>query len=89
MVWLVIEPISRFHEAFQGPVDVAHAAAVVGLETEAFLEKIRENVGLQNLGLLVLDSAEWKYETGRMDIKFSGYSFCVGFPGAVSLLRQS
>ena len=28
----------------------------VGLETEAFLEKIRENVGLQNFGLLVLDS---------------------------------
>ena len=51
-----IEPISRFHEVFQGPVDAAYAAAVVGLETEAFLEKIRENVGLQNIGLLVLDS---------------------------------
>ena len=35
-----IEPISRFHEAFQGDVDVAYAAAVVGLETEAFLDKI-------------------------------------------------
>ena len=45
-----IEPISRFHEVFQGPVDVAYAAAVVGLETEAFLEKIRENIGLQNAG---------------------------------------
>ena len=32
-----IEPISRFHEAFQGDVDAAYAAAVVGLETEAFL----------------------------------------------------
>ena len=51
-----IEPISRFHEAFQGEVNVAYAAAVVGLESEAFLEEIRENVGLQNLGLLVLDS---------------------------------
>ena len=51
-----IEPISRFHEAFEGPLDAAHAAAVVGLETEVFLEKIRENVGLQNAGLLVLDS---------------------------------
>ena len=51
-----IEPISRFHEVFQGPVDVAYAATVVGLEPEAFQEKIRENVGLQNLGLLVLDS---------------------------------
>ena len=49
-----IEPISRFHEAFQGDVDAAYAAAVVGLETEALLEKIRENAGLQNAGLLVL-----------------------------------
>ena len=28
-----VEPISRFHEAFQGPVDAGYAAAVVGLET--------------------------------------------------------
>ena len=42
-----IEPISRFHEAFQGDVDAAYAAAVVGLETEEFLAKVRENVGLQ------------------------------------------
>ena len=47
-----VEPISRFHEAFQGPVDAAYAAAVVGLETETFLEKVRENTGLQNVGLL-------------------------------------
>ena len=49
-----IEPIQRFHEAFQGPVDAAHTAAAVGLETEAFLEKIRGNTSLQNLGLAVL-----------------------------------
>ena len=49
-----IEPIQRFHEAFQGPVDASHAAAAVGLETEAFLEKIRGNTSLQNLGLAVL-----------------------------------
>ena len=73
-----IEPISRFHEAFQGEVDAAYAAAVVGLETEVFLEKIRENVGLQNIGLVGV--REWEYETGRMDIKFSGYSFCTQFP---------
>ena len=40
-----VEPISRFHEAFQGAVDAAYAAAVVGLETETFLERIRENAG--------------------------------------------
>ena len=65
-----IEPISRFHEAFQGTVDVEYAAAVVGLETEVFLSKIRENLGLQNIGLLVLDSEKREYETGRMDIEF-------------------
>ena len=35
-----IEPIQRFHEVFQGSVDAEYAAAVVGLETEVFLEKI-------------------------------------------------
>ncbi len=49
-----IEPIQRFHEAFQGPVDAAPAAAAVGLETEAFLQEIRENTSLKNLGLAVL-----------------------------------
>ncbi len=52
-----IEPIQRFHEAFQGPVDATHAAAAVGLETEDFLEKVRENVSLKNLGLAVLTGA--------------------------------
>ena len=34
-----IEPVQRFHEAFQRPLDAAHAAAAVGLETETFLRK--------------------------------------------------
>ena len=55
-----VEPISRFHEAFHGPVDAAYAAAVVGLETETFLKRIRENTGLQNVGLLVLDGGQIK-----------------------------
>ena len=58
-----IEPIQRFHEAFQGPLDAAHAAAAVGLETESFLEKIRENASLQNLGLLVLENSTIKRDT--------------------------
>ena len=49
-----IEPIQRFYEAFQRPLDAAHAAAAVGSETEDFLEKIRENTSLKNLGLAVL-----------------------------------
>ena len=55
-----IEPIQRLYEAFQGPVEATHAAAAVGLETEAFLEKIRKRTSLQNLGLLVLENGTVK-----------------------------
>ena len=60
-----IEPIQRFHEAFQRPLDAAHAAAAVGLETEVFLEKIRENASLQNLGLQVLENSTMKRDAWR------------------------
>ena len=46
-----IEPVHRFHEAFQGPVDAAYAAAAVGLETETFLQEILDKQSLRNLGL--------------------------------------
>ena len=46
-----IEPVSRFYEVFHGPLDAPHAAAAVGLETETFLNEIREKPSLQNLGL--------------------------------------
>ncbi|MDE0084971.1 MAG: leucine-rich repeat domain-containing protein, partial [Candidatus Poribacteria bacterium] len=56
-----IEPIQRFHEAFQGPLSASHAAASVGLETDVFLEKISKNVSLQNLlGVLVVESGTLK-----------------------------
>ncbi|RKU17910.1 hypothetical protein C6501_03260 [Candidatus Poribacteria bacterium] len=51
-----IEPVHRFHETFQGALDATHAAAAVGLETEDFLQKIREDTRLQSLGLLALTS---------------------------------
>ena len=73
-----IEPIQRFHEAFEGPVDVAYAAAVVGLETEVFLNKIKENVGLQNLGLLVLESGSMKRDTWTSS--FGDIVFALDFP---------
>ena len=75
-----IEPIQRFHEVFQGSVDVAYAAAVVGLETEAFLEKIRENVGLQNAGLLVLDSANGSMKRDAWTSSFGDIVFALDFP---------
>ena len=52
-----IEPVQRFHEAFQRPLDAAHAAASVGLETANLLQKVRENASLKNLGLGVLTGA--------------------------------
>ena len=73
-----IEPISRSHEVFQGPVDAAYAAAVVGLETEVFLNKIKENVGLQNLGLLVLESGNMKRDTWTSS--FGDIVFALDFP---------
>ena len=78
-----IEPISRFHEVFQGTVDAAHAAATVGLETEAFLEKIRENRGLQNIGLLVLDSANGSMKRDAWTSNFRDMLFALDFPKLV------
>ena len=58
-----IEPIQRFHEAFQRPLDVDHAAASVGLETKTFLGKIRTSASLKNLGLLVLENETMQRDT--------------------------
>ena len=73
-----IEPIQRFHEAFHAPLDIAHAAAAVGLETEVFLESIRENTSLQNLGLLLLENGTMKRDTWTS--KFSDVTFALDFP---------
>ncbi len=48
------EPVQRFHELFQSPLDASHAAAAVGLETEVFLTQIREKQSLKSLGLQTL-----------------------------------
>ena len=50
-----VEPISRFHEAFNGPVYAPYVAGVLGLETNALLEKIRGDLGRQNPALVPLD----------------------------------
>ena len=78
-----IEPISRFHEVFQGPVDAAYAAAVVGLETEVFLNKIKENIGLQNIGLLVLDSENGSMKRDTWTSSFPDILFALDFPKLV------
>ena len=56
-----IEPIQRFHEVFQGPVDTAHAAAALGLQPQVLMRKIRDNTRLQNLlGSLVVENGTVK-----------------------------
>ena len=79
-----IEPISRFHEAYQGTrLTLLYAAAVVGLETEAFLEKIRENIGLQNIGLSVLDTPNGSMKRDAWTSSFKDILFALDFPELV------
>ena len=73
-----IEPIQRFHEAFHAPLDIAHAAAAVGLETRPFLARVRQNTSLQNLGPLVLENGTIKRDTWTS--KFSDIMFALDFP---------
>ena len=73
-----IEPIQRFYEAFWRPVDAAYAAAAVGLQTAVFLNKIQQNVGLKNLGLLLLESGTMKRDAWTS--KFSEVIFALDFP---------
>ena len=83
-----IEPVQRYYEAFQRPVNVAHAAATVGLETEAFLKKIRASASLKGLGLLVLENGTMKRDTWTS--KFSEVVFALGFPDvAISVESQT
>ena len=83
-----IEPVQRFHEAFQRPVDAAHAAAVVGLETEAFLKRMRASTNLKNLGVLVLENGTMKRDTWTS--KFSEIVFALDFPDvAISVDPQT
>ncbi|MCY3552523.1 MAG: leucine-rich repeat domain-containing protein [Candidatus Poribacteria bacterium] len=73
-----IEPVQRFHEAFQRPLDAVQAAAAVGLETQDFLQKIRQNTSLQHLGLLVLGNGTVKRDTWTE--QFSEVVFALDFP---------
>ena len=66
-----IEPVQRFHEAFQRPLSVSHAAASVGLETVDFFQKVRENTSLKNLGLGVLTGANGSVKRDTWTSNFS------------------
>ena len=75
-----VEPISRFHEAFQGALGAAYAAAVVGLETETFLERVRENRGLQNIGLLALEGENGRVQRDTWTSSFRDVLFALDYP---------
>ena len=81
-----VEPVSRFHEAFQGPVDAAYAAAVVGLQTETFLESVRENTGLQNVGLLALDDESGSVNRDTWTSSFRDVMYALDYPQLVGEL---
>ena len=65
------EPIQQLVKQFEGPLDVAHAAAEVGLETDDFLQKVRENSTLQNAGLLVLGVDKGTVKRDAWESEFS------------------
>ena len=78
-----VEPVSRFHEAFQAPVDAAYAAAVVGLQTDTFLDRIRENTGLQNIGLLALDNPNGSVKRDTWTSSFRDIISALDYPQQV------
>ena len=78
-----VEPVSRFHEAFQGPVEAAYAAAVVGLQTETFLKRVRENTGLQNVGLLALDNANGSVKRDTWTSSFRDIISALDYPDRI------
>ena len=78
-----VDPVSRFHEAFHGPIGAAYAAAVVGLQTETFLERVRENTGLQNVGLLALDNTNGSVKRDTWTSSFRDIISALDYPDLV------
>ena len=66
-----IEPVYRFYKAFENPLNAAHAAAAVGLETETLIAKIRAQPSLQNLGLRTLESRNGNVKRDAWTSNFS------------------
>ena len=78
-----VEPVSRFHEAFHAPIDAAYAASVVGLQTDTFLERVRENTGLQNVGLLALDNPNGSVKRDTWTSSFRDIISALDYPDRV------
>ena len=78
-----VEPISRFHEAFHGPVDAAYAAAVVGLETETFLERVRENTGTTERWIASLEGENGSVQRDTWTSSFRDVMYALDYPQQV------
>ena len=72
-----IEPVHRFHEKFQEPLSASYAAASIGLEATAFVTLIRENTGLQSLGLAGLLINDGNVKRDAWTANFSDIVLCV------------
>jgi Leucine-rich repeat (LRR) protein/mono/diheme cytochrome c family protein len=72
-----IEPVHRFHEKFQEPLSASYAAASIGLEATAFVALIRENTGLQSLGLAGLLINDGNVKRDAWTANFSDIVLCV------------
>ena len=64
-------------------MDADYAAAVVGLETETFLKRVRENTGLQNLGLLALYNENGSVQRDTWTSSFRDVMYALDYPGQV------
>ena len=91
-----IEPIHRFHDAFWGPVSADHAAAALGLETETFLEQVRTQSQLQNLGLSSLIDANgtikrdtWTQHFGEIVFTLQGDTETTFIPPVIDVITPT
>ena len=82
------EPIQQLVKQFEGPLDATHAAAEVGLETDNFLKKIRENNTLQNAGLLVLDVKNGSVKRDAWESQFERIVSTINFNRPSNLVKQ-
>ena len=78
------EPIQQLVKQFEGPLDAAYAAAEVGLKTDEFLRKVRENSTLQNAGLLVLGVEKGSVKRDAWESEFGTVTFALNLlkPGS-------
>ena len=81
--WAALNQFPVSMRRLGGPVDAAYAAALVGLETEAFLEKVRENTGLQNIGLLVLEGENGSVKRDAWTSSFRDVISALDYPQQV------